>query len=90
MRRQDSLEKTVILGKAEGSRKRGRPNRKRIDSIEETISMQLQELVGRLRTGQGGHHSFRVTRSHISSRSKEKVGFQFKDYDWREETVLEY
>ena len=44
MRRQDSLEKTIMLGKVEGSRKRGRPNMRWIDSIEEAIGMSLQEL----------------------------------------------
>ena len=44
MRRQDSLEKTIMLGKVEGSRKRGRPNMRWIDSIKEAIGMSLQEL----------------------------------------------
>ena len=44
MRRQDSLEKTIILGKVEGSRKRGRPNMSWIYSIKEAIGMCLQEL----------------------------------------------
>ena len=44
MRRQDSLEKTIMLGRAEGSRKRGRPNMRWIDSIKEAIGMSLQEL----------------------------------------------
>ena len=35
MRRQDSLEKTIMLGKVEGSRKRGRPNMRWIDSTKE-------------------------------------------------------
>ena len=33
MRRQDSLEKAIMLGKAEGSRKRERPNTRWIDFI---------------------------------------------------------
>ena len=44
MRRQDSLEKTKMLAKAEGSRKRGRPNMRWIDSIKEATDMSLQEL----------------------------------------------
>ena len=44
MRRQDSLEKTIMLGKVEGSRKRGRPNMRWIDSIKEAIGMSLQKL----------------------------------------------
>ena len=44
MRRQGSLEKMIILEKIEGSRKRGRPNIRWIDSIKEAIGMNLQEL----------------------------------------------
>ena len=44
MRRQDSLEKTIMLGKVESSRKRGRPNMRWIDFIKEAIGMSLQEL----------------------------------------------
>ena len=34
MGRQDSLEKIIMLGKVEGSRKRGRPNMRWIDSLK--------------------------------------------------------
>ena len=44
MRRQDSLEKTIMPGKVEGSTKRGRPNMRWIDSIKEAIGMSLQKL----------------------------------------------
>ena len=39
LRRQDSLEKTIRLGKAESSRKRGRPNTRWIDSLQETTGL---------------------------------------------------
>ena len=42
-RRQHSLRKTIMVGKAEGSRKRGRPNRRWIDSLKEATSLSLQE-----------------------------------------------
>ena len=44
MRRQDSSEKTTMLGKVEGSRKGGRPNRRWIDSIKKARGMSAQEL----------------------------------------------
>ena len=44
MRRQDSLEKTIMLGKVEGSRKRGRPNMRWIDSIKAAMGIGLQDL----------------------------------------------
>ena len=44
VRRQDSLEKTIMLGKTEGSRKGGRSNVRWVDSIKEAIGVSLQEL----------------------------------------------
>lgn len=35
MRKQSSLEKTIMLGKVEGSKKRGRPDMRWIDFIQE-------------------------------------------------------
>ena len=48
MRRTDSLEKTVMLGKIEGRRRRGRQRMRRLDGITNLIDMsfsKLQELV---------------------------------------------
>lgn len=59
LRRQGSLGETMMLGQAEGSRGRGRPNVRPTDSTEEAIGMSLQCWTGLLRTGHGGHHSFR-------------------------------
>ena len=44
IRRQDSLGKTIMLGKAEASRKRGRPDMRWIGSLKEAIGLCLQEL----------------------------------------------
>ena len=48
MRRADSLEKTLVLGKIEGSRRRGRPRMRWLDGIAGSMEMGLgglQELV---------------------------------------------
>ena len=48
MRRTESLEKTLMLGKIEGGRRRGRPRMRRLDGITNSMGMslgKLQELV---------------------------------------------
>ena len=44
MRRQDSLEKIIMLRRVEGSRKRERPNIRWIDFLMEPTCLNLQEL----------------------------------------------
>ena len=48
MRRADSFEKTLMLGKIEGRKRRGRQRMRRLDGITDTMDMGfggLQELV---------------------------------------------
>ena len=44
MRRDDSLEKTLILGKIEGRRRRGRQRMRCLDGITNATDMSLSEL----------------------------------------------
>ena len=44
MQRTDSFEKTVMLGKIEGRRRRGRPRMRWLDGINESIDMSLGRL----------------------------------------------
>ena len=44
MQRTDSLEKTVILGKIEGRRRRGRQRMRSLDGITDWIDMSLSKL----------------------------------------------
>ena len=44
MQRADSLEKTLMLGKIEGRRRRGRQRIKWLDGITDSIDMHLHEL----------------------------------------------
>ena len=44
MRRTDSLEKTLMLGKIEGRRRRGRQRMRRLDGITDSMDMSLNKL----------------------------------------------
>ena len=44
MRRADSFEKTLMLGKIEGRRKRGRQRMRRLDGITDSIEMSVSKL----------------------------------------------
>ena len=44
MRRTDSLEKTLLLGKTEGRRKRGRQRMRRLDGITNSMEMSLSKF----------------------------------------------
>ena len=44
MQRTDSLEKTLILGKTEGRRRRGQQRMRRLDGITDPMDMSLSKL----------------------------------------------
>ena len=66
MRRTDSLEKTVILGKTEGGRRRGRQRMRWLDGPTDSVYMSLSKLCEMVQEREAWHAAVHgVTKSQI-------------------------
>ena len=70
MRRADSLEKTLMLGKIEGRRRRGRQKLKWLDGITDSMDMSLSKIREMVRDKEACHDAV-----HGVLKSQKQLGY---------------
>ena len=73
MQRADSLEKTLMLGKIEGRRRRGRQRMRWLDGITNSVDLDLSKLQKIVKDREAWHaavHGVTKSRTQLSNRTK--------------------